>query len=178
MENDEILWLNGRLFRRLSLVGLKVSMLWATFWRARTLALSPWSLLLWATAWWALNLSFEALKLVVLGHYLVGFELELWSLQACCCGLLFGGFWTLILMPLKLVGLNLWILWACGLDPLKLVGLSLKLVGLYLWSLWACGLDPLKLVSSILWLWSLWDCTIETCGLVPCLLMILNLKYL
>ena len=63
--------------------------------------------MLWAIAWWALNLSFGAfklvvvgyhlgfkfLKLVVVGHCLVGFELEFEAFEACG------------LEPLNLVGL-------------------------------------------------------------------------
>jgi hypothetical protein len=67
-------------------------------------------LLLLAIAWWALNLSYEAFKLLVVGHCLVGFELELLKPS------------SLLLWAIAWWALNL-SFEVCGIVPLKLVGL-------------------------------------------------------
>ena len=103
-----------------------------------------------------LELGFKSLKLVVVGHCLVSFELELWILEVCCCGPLLGGLWTFEaceLYPLKLVDLWVWsfetcelvfaVFWDCTFE-------ACGLMGLILWSLRTC---------SCLW----WSLTLSTC---------------
>jgi hypothetical protein len=47
---------------------------------------------LWATAWWVLNLSFEAFKLVVVSHCLVGLNLGFKFLKLVVVGHCWVGF--------------------------------------------------------------------------------------
>ena len=119
-----------------------------------------------------LNLGFKSLKLVIVGHCLVGFELKLWSLQAwvlwattwwalklklwCLC-LWATAWWALKPSSLSVVGhrlvsfeLRLWVL------KTSCCGLSLGLLNLKLWALKACGLS----------VWNLWAGTFEASGLV------------